>query len=239
MTRPGTASRTTRALAAAAVVGLAVAACAHLAAPSAGPAAQGPSSSSASSNPTPDPSTAATAQAPTPALRWSLDPAAAASTSPYPHGRVRVPAGGLPAASTRTSPDPLVVAAAALRVMYGSDTTLDTQPMDAEKRAQPWLGGGFAAAVAAAHIVAAPGAVWNAWAAHRAHFVVTLARGYDDGAPATTATAAYQQWVITQTPVGTGPGGTRWTGTPVQTVVLIQLTRTAGRWQLTRLLQED
>jgi len=218
-----------------------------------GPAAPGsssrPSSSVASSTPTPTTRSTATtpraapdqtgtpAPVTTPDPRRSLDPAAAASTTPYPQGRPGTPFGGLPAASTRTSPDPLVVAAAALRVLYGSDTTLDAQPMDAERRALPWLGGPFAAAVASARIVAAPGAVWNGWAAHRAHLVVTLTRGYDDGAPPTTPTAAYQQWVITQTPVGSG--GTRWTGTPVQTIVLIDLTRTAGRWQLTRFLEEN
>jgi len=224
-----------------------------------GPAAPGsstrPSPSSASSTPTPtSPSatrstatppaaapdqTATAAPVTTPDPRRSPNPAAAPSTQPYPQGRAGTPFGGLPAASTRTSPDPLVVAAAALRVLYGSDTTLDAQPMDAEKRALPWLGGPFAAAVRAAAIVAAPGAVWNGWAAHRAHLVVTLTRGYDDGAPPTTPSAAYQQWVITQTPVGTRSDGTRWTGTPVQTIVLVDLTRPAGRWQLTRLHEEN
>jgi len=172
---------------------------------------------------------------PSPDPRLSLNPAAAASTQPYPHGRPGIPLGGLPALSTRTNPDPDVTAQAALRVLYGSDTTLDAQPMDAEKRALPWLGGPFAAAVRSAHIVSAPGAVWNGWAAHRAHLVVTLTRGYTDGAPPDTPTAVYRQWRITQTPVGAD----HWTGSPVRFVVAVQLTRTGGRWQLTRLLEEN
>ena len=68
---------------------------------------------------------------------------------------------------------------------------------------------------------------------------MTLTRGYDDGAPPNTPTAAYEQWVITQTPVGTRAGGARWVGAPVQTIVVIGLTRTAGRWQLTRLFEES
>jgi len=224
--------------------------CAHPAA-GPGPAGSSPSLSSAFSTSIPTGPSATGSRATTPATTTAghrsgtaapqefLNPPAAASTTPYPRGRAGTPFGGLPAASTRTSRYPLVVTTAALRVLYGSDTTLDAQPMDAEKRALPWLGGPFAAAVASAHIVSAPGAVWNGWAAHRAHLVVTLTRGYDDGAPPTTPTAAYQQWVITQTPVGTRSGGARWTGTPVQTIVLVDLTRTAGRWQLTRLHQEN
>ncbi len=99
----------------------------------------------------------------------------------------------------------------------------------------PWLGGPFAAAVGAAQIVAAPGAVWNGWAAHRAHLVVTVARGYTDGAPPDTPTAVYRQWTVTQNPVGAD----HWTGSPVRFVVAIQLIRAGGRWQLTRLLEEN
>ena len=206
----------------------------------AGTAAATTGSTTAGSTPAASPATAPSTAAAsgTPDPRESLDPAAAASTMPYPRGRAGVPAGGLPAAALRTSPDPLVVAAAALTVFYGSDTTLDTQPMDAEKRALPWLGGAVATAVASAQIVAAPGAVWNGWAAHRAHLVVTVARGYDDGAPPNTPTASYQQWVVTQTPVGV-TRAKRWTGPPVQTVVLVVCTRTGGRWSLTRLSEED
>jgi len=229
MTRPCTGSRAAAAVAAAGLVLLT--GCARPGdTNAAGPTAVS-SPSAASSTPTlTDPgSTAATTGA-----GVTADPDAAASTAPYPRGRAGVPAGGLPAPTTRTSPDPLVVAAAALRVFYGSDTTLDTEPIDAAKRALPWLGGSFADAVAAARIVAPPGAVWNGWAAHRAHLVVTVTRGYDDGAPPDTLTTAHQQWLITQAPVGvTGPRP--WTGDPVSTVAYLTLGRRGGRWAVTTL----
>jgi len=75
--------------------------------------------------------------------------------------------------------------------------------------------------------------VWNGWAAHRAHLVVTVARGFDDGAPPDTATAVHRQWTVTQTPIGTGLGTTRWTGTPVRTVIYTITTRADGRWAVT------
>ena len=235
MIRSRTAIHTATALAAAGLV--LTAGCAH---PAAGPASPdpagpGPSSSSTSSTPAPAAPGVTASPATTPAAAPAPAPITVVSTSPYPHGRAGVPAGGLPAVSTRTSPDPDVVAAAALRVLFTSDTALDTEPMDAEKRAMPWLGGGFAAAVRAAAIAAAPGAVWNGWAAHRAHLVVTVVRGWDDGAPVDTATVVHRQWLVTQTPVGIATGGARWVGSPVRTVVYTTTTRLGGRWAVTTL----
>jgi len=241
MTHSRPRSCTARTLAAAAGLLLSVGCAQPAGAPTsaAGPGPAGPSSSPSSASSTPGPAgssrtdaAATTPAAPGPAAA-PRPPAAVVSIPPYPRGRVGIPFGGLPAAATRTSPDPLVVTAAALRVLFGSDTTFDAQPMDAEKRALPWLGGPFAAAVRSAAIVAAPGAVWNGWAAHRAHLVVTVTRGYTDGAPSDTSTAVHRQWLLTQTPVGTGLGRTRWTGTPISTVVYTTTTRAGGRWAVT------
>jgi hypothetical protein len=162
----------------------------------------------------------------------TVDPSAVFAVTPRAGGSNGVPAGGLPPASTRTSPNPAVVAAAAVRATLSSDTTLDSGPVDAEKRALPWLGGCLAAQVALAAPVAAPGAQWNLWAAHRAHTVVHIAPT-DDTRPSDTSTTAYGQWVVTQTPVGDAG----WTGPPVQTVVYTITTRTPpdGRWAVTTL----
>jgi len=246
VTRPQT---TTRAHALAAAGLVLTGGCAHPAATNtvvgSGPAGSSPSLSSALSTSIPTGPSATVSRATTSATTTAghrsgtaapqefLNPPAAASTTPYPRGRAGTPFGGLPAASTRTSPDPDVVTTAALRVLFGSDTTLDAQPMDAEKRALPWLGGPFAAAIRSAAIVAAPGAVWNGWAAHRAHLVVAVARGYTDGARADTPTAVYRQWTVAQTPVGIRSGGARWTGTPVRTVIYTITTRADGRWAVT------
>ncbi len=237
MTRPlGRRSSPARALVIAAAGLVMLGGCAHPTATAAtSSAGSSPALSSASSTPGPTGLSATDAAATTPSAAVPRAPAAAVSIPPYPHGRRGIPFGGLPALSTRTNRDPDVVARAALQVLFGSDTTLDAQPMDAEKRALPWLGGPFAAAVRAAAIVAAPGAVWNGWAAHRAHLVVTVARGYTDGAPRDTPSAVYRQWTVTQTPVGAD----HWTGSPVRFAVAVQLIRAGGRWQLTRLLEEN
>lgn len=204
-----------------AVLTLALAAC-GLDAPAAGRAALSTSSPRVTAPLT----TAPTAAAPT------VDPSAVFDITPRAGGSTGVPAGGLPPASTQTSRNPVVVAEAAVRVTFDSDTTLDTGPVDAEKRALPWLGGSLAAQVALAAPVAAPGAQWNLWAAHRAHVVVHIAPA-DDARPADTSTTAYGQWVVTQTPAGAGG----WTGPLVQTVVYTITTRTSpgGHWAVTTL----
>ncbi len=160
-------------------------------------------------------------------------PAAPAST---PGASTRPsPAAALPQAATLTSPDPGVVAAAALTVAYSADTVTDTSPLDAQRRALPWFGGGYTAALRAANDAAAgPGAAWNSWSAHRAHLAVHVAAAADDR-PADTATTADRQYLLTQTP--TGPG---WTGPVVSIAVYVGLTRTpGGRWQVTELDQES
>jgi len=129
-----------------------------------------------------------------------------------------VPGVSLPPAATQTNPDPDVVADAALTAAYGSDTRTDISPLDAQRRALAWLGGGYAAAVRATSPSSAPGAVWNTTA---------------DDHPADTATTAERQYTVTQTPVGPG-----WTGSSVTVDTYVELTRTpTGRWQVTQLSQ--
>ena len=145
------------------------------------------------------------------------------------------PTVALPQAATLTSPDPGVVAVAALTVAYSADTVTDASPLDAQRRALPWFGGGYAAALRAANDAAAgPGAAWNSWSAHRAQLVVHVAAAADDH-PADTATTADRQYLLTQTP--TAPG---WIGPAVSVAVYVGLTRTpGGRWQVTELDQES
>ena len=169
----------------------------------------------------PDPDSAATAAGP--------------AVAPLPAGRPGVPAGGLPAPATLASVDPDVVAVAGLLAYYGADTVLDTTPADATRRALPWLTGPLADATRTYQPHAAPGAEWDTWAAHRAHLVVVVARGYDDGAPADTATTAHREEVVTLTPHG--PGG--WTGTPVTWTDFLTLIRptASGGWRIATLEQ--
>ncbi len=151
-------------------------------------------------------------------------------TASTPPGR----AVGLPDATTRTSADPGVVAVAGLTVAYNADTDTDTSPLDAQRRALPWFGGGYAAAISAADPPTGPGATWTTWAAHHAHLLVQIAASADDH-PADTPTTADRQYLLTQTP--TAPG---WTGPPVTVAVYVGLTRTPdGRWQITELDQHS
>jgi hypothetical protein len=174
----------------------------------------------------------ATAPVSTSAVTPAVQPSAVFDVTPRPTGTAGIPAGGLPPESTRTSRNPAAVAETAVRVTFTCDTQLDGGPVDAEKRALPWLGGSLAAQVARAAPVAAPGAQWNLWAAHQAHLVVGVAAA-DDTRPSDTPTTAYGQWVVTQTPIGAAG----WTGPPVQTVVYTITTRTppGGRWAVTTL----
>lgn len=189
---------------------------------------------------TPDPpATPVPTIAPTtaPTVTRTAAPAAvsAATAVPLPRGAAGAPAGGLPAGATLTSPDPDTAAAAALTVYYGADTTLDTTPADASRRALPWLTGQLAAATRAYQPRAAPGAVWNAWAAHHAHLKVRVTRAYDDGGPAGTPTRVYRQELVTLTPRGRDG----WAGTPVTWTDFLTLTRptAAGGWRIATLEQ--
>jgi hypothetical protein len=168
------------------------------------------------------------APAPTPGASTPGASTPGASTRPSPTA-------GLPGTATLTSPDPGVVAVAALTVAYSADTVTDTSPLAAQRRALPWFGGGYAAALRAANDAAAgPGAAWNNWSAHRAQLVVHVAAAADDH-PADTPTTADRQYLLTQTP--TAPG---WTGPAVSGAVYVGLTRTpGGRWQVTELDQES
>jgi hypothetical protein len=175
---------------------------------------------------------AATAPVTGVAVTPAVQPSAVFAVTPRQPGTTGTPAGGLPPKSTRTSRDPAAVAEAAVRVTFTYDTRLDGGPVDAEKRALPWLGGSLAAQVARAAPVAAPGAQWNLWAAHQAHLVVSVTAA-DDTRPPDTPTTAYGQWVVIQSPIGAAG----WTGPPVQTVVYTITTRTppGGQWAVTTL----
>ncbi|WP_067067585.1 hypothetical protein [Carbonactinospora thermoautotrophica] len=117
--------------------------------------------------------------------------------------------------------DPDAVSRAAVTVMWTMDTTIDTSQYQAELRAAPYLTADYAARLRQYPPVAAPGAQWNQWAAHRAYTTVRLTPGYDDR-PLDTATTAHRQWSVTATPIGRDG----WRGQPVTATVFVTLTRT-------------
>ena len=95
-----------------------------------------------------------------------------------------------PAPATASTPN--AAALAGVKAIESSDTTVDDDPHDTVQRASAWLTPAFAAQVKAFPPVAAPGATWNAWAAHRAYVTVTTSLGGDEH-PTDTATTAYRQ----------------------------------------------
>lgn len=114
-----------------------------------------------------------------------------------------------------------------VKAIESSDTTVDTDPHDTVARAAVWLTPGFAAQVKAFPPVAAPGAAWNGWAAHRAYVVVTARMGGDEHPP-DTATTAYRQVIAVLHPTGRDA----WHGTAVTAVVSVSLAKVGRQWRL-------
>lgn len=145
-----------------------------------------------------------------------------------PTGRAGTPAGGLPPTSTLTSADSDVVAAARLTGYYRADTALDFGPAGIHRRALPWTTGQLAAGIRGDRPVAEPGAAWTALAAHHGYTTVTVARAYNDGAPADTVSTAFRQFVVTVP----SHGRAHWTGPPVTHTDFLVLRRTTGGWRI-------
>jgi len=189
--------------------------------------------------PTSRPVPAVTVPATVPATptRATIEPTATASAftpTPVPTGRAGIPAGGLPPASTLTSPNPDVVAEAGLTAYYRADTNLDLGPADTHRRALPWTTGQLAAGIRGDRPVTGPGAAWTTLATHHGYTTVTVIRAYDDGAPTDTQATAYRQFSVTTTPHGRDS----WTGPPLTHTDYLTLTRTASGWRVGG-LQDD
>lgn len=153
----------------------------------------------------------------------------ALSASPYPSSTTTAgsPAVPMQAPATVNGADIAAVALAGVKAIEQSDTTLDADPNDTVKRASAWLTPSFAAQVRAYPPVAAPGAIWNQWAAHRAYLTVTTSLAGDDHPP-DSPTATYRQVIAVLHPVGRDG----WTG-PAQTqVVFVTLAPVHGQWRL-------
>jgi hypothetical protein len=150
------------------------------------------------------------------------------SVSPYPSSSFSgTPPVPVSSPATVNGADVDAVALAAVRAIESSDTRLDADPNDTVKRASAWLTPAFAAQVRAYPPVAAPGATWNLWAAHRAYLKVMTSLAGDDH-PVDSATAAYRQVVAVLHPIGRDG----WAG-PVQTaVVFVALAPVHGQWRL-------
>ena len=154
--------------------------------------------------------------------------ASALSPNPYPSSSLSgTPPVPVPPPPTVNGEDVGAVALAAVKAIESSDTSLDADPNDTVKRASAWLTPAFAAQVRAYPPVAAPGATWNLWAAHRAYLTVTTSLAGDDH-PVDRSTAAYRQVVAVLHPVGRDG----WAGPAQTTVVSVSLAPVHGQWRL-------
>jgi hypothetical protein len=129
--------------------------------------------------------------------------------------------------------DATQVSAAALTVLFTYDTTTDTTTQDAATRAEVWMTAAYAAAQREAVVVAAPGALWTTWAAHKAYTVPALEQGREP-APSDTATSAFRQWLVRYTPAGRDG----WQGEPTLVVAFVTLSRATANdpWRVSDLL---
>ena len=152
-------------------------------------------------------------------------PHSSTSSSSTPRGSTPGPALAGPTPATASTPN--AAALAGVKAIESSDTTVDADPHDTVQRASAWLTPAFAAQVKAFPPVAAPGAMWDGWASHRAYVTVTTSLGGDEH-PADTATTAYRQVIAVLHPVGRDG----WNGAAITAVVSVSLARLGGQWRL-------
>lgn len=150
------------------------------------------------------------------------------SPSPYPALRSRLrPAVPLPAPTGAREQTATGVALAGVRAWFSYDTGVDSDPNGTAERASAWLTPSFAVQVRRSRPVAAPGAQWNGWAAHRAYLRVTTSLGGDDHPP-DTAASAVRQVIAVLRPVGRDG----WRGPVSRQVVFVVLARARGDWRV-------
>jgi hypothetical protein len=144
-----------------------------------------------------------------------------AAPEPLPSGPGGVLPVALPQLSSVDGQDPVAVSRAAVIIEWTMDTVTDSSQYQAELRSGPFLTPAYLASLRENPPVAAPGAQWDEWSAHRAWTTVVARPEFDDQPP-DSPVVALRQWGITVTPHGAGG----WTGTPVQQTVFVTMTRT-------------
>jgi hypothetical protein len=113
--------------------------------------------------------------------------------------------------------------------MYRYDSAIDNSPMDATRRAKPWLTPDYAAAVEKP-MPGGGGADWITLAEHHGYTTATVKEAHDDGAPPDDPTHASRQRVVTVTP----QGDNGWTVQPTVVTVFVNLVRptSSAPWQI-------
>lgn len=120
------------------------------------------------------------------------------------------------------------VAVAAAIALSASDTTLDADPNQTARRAIAWLAPSMAEQVTKFPPVAAPGAHWTTWAAHRAYLVPKPVLVEDSGRPTDSAAIAYRQLAVTTTAIGRDG----WKASPDRSILFMTLNNIDGNWRV-------
>jgi hypothetical protein len=150
----------------------------------------------------------------------STKPSRRLAPEPVPVGERGTPRGGGISPASVNTHDADAVADAVAATMYRYDTRLDNSPMDASRRAEPWLTATYAEALSRP-MPGGGGADWIALAAHDGYTTTTVRAVEESGAPADTRTEAFRQRQVLVTAHGDN-GWTRRYGTHV---LFIHLTR--------------
>ncbi len=165
-------------------------------------------------------------------------PSAVGDTHPIqpPGDTAATPAAGAIARSSVNNADPNSVAIAVVTTLNRQDTTGDASPLDAVRRAAPWLTSTLLAD--SLNVPQRGDTRWSALAAHRGYTAVDrVLLANEIGQPPNTATTAYVQ-VSYQTQKFGRDG---WQGSPTgRQLSRLRLTRTAaGAWQVTAFLGDE
>jgi len=159
----------------------------------------------------------------TPSLTNSLE------AQPVPTGTTGQPRGQIIDPATVNGQDADAVATAAVATMYRYDCSIDNSPMDASRRAKPWLTPDYMAAVAKP-MPGGGGADWITLSQHHGYTTTSVKDAHDDGAPPDDRTHASRQRVVTVTP----QGDNGWSAQPTVVTVFVNLVRPtpSAPWQI-------
>lgn len=148
---------------------------------------------------------------------------------PIPTGTTGQPRGGVIPPSSVAGTNADAVATATVATMYRYDSAIDNSPMDATRRAKPWLTSDYAAAVEKP-MPGGGGADWLALAEHHGYTTTSVKEAHDDGAPPDDPTHASRQRVVTVT----SQGDNGWTVQPTVVTVFVNLVRptSSAPWQI-------
>lgn len=120
--------------------------------------------------------------------------------------------------------DPVAVSHAAVVTLWSVDTTKDSGPIDADKRAAPYLSPALNREVQLAPTTGKLPPDWYELADHQGKTVVVAVSTDEAGRPPNTPTEARHAWAVTVNPVGADG----WHGVPQEFTVFVTLSRSTA-----------